>query len=100
VVVSVEQPPPDKPVELDEPQEGYEYRWEEDDYSGTRLATAEEQRTRKCRRPGCRRTPAIALMRGFSAQKVPWLYCDWHMYGRRIVDGRIEFPRLRKVEIS
>lgn len=89
------QPPPDPTLELDAP-EGYEYRWLPDESS--RLATEEEQASRSCRRPGCQRKPVvIALMRGFGEQKHAWLYCDWHMYGRRIVDGRVMWPALRRI---
>jgi len=87
------QPPPDPELELD-PPEGYRYVWMPDD--SCRLTTEEEKQSRRCRRPGCMREVAIGLQRGFGQQQKWWLYCDWHMYGRRIVDGVVQWPRLTK----
>jgi hypothetical protein len=75
---TIAQPPPDPPNEYDAP-EGFEYVWEPVSPDDCRVARGDE-RGRMCRRPGCRRPPAIALMR----RNGWWLYCDWHTYGRRV----------------
>jgi hypothetical protein len=85
----VTQPPPDTPSDFEPPQ-GFHLEWAESE--GWRLASRSEQEVRFCRRPGCMRRPVAALLRG-SRRPSWWLYCDWHLYGRRIVDGRIEHRR-------
>jgi hypothetical protein len=75
--------------------EGYHEEWVPES-ENWRLATSEEMATRKCRRlfgphrPGCGKPPVAALLRG----RVWWLYCDEHLYGRRIEDGRVMHRRL------
>jgi hypothetical protein len=75
------QPPPDPVIEYEEPPPGYKVVWTQ--LPGRRVATEEETK-RKCRRPGCRRQPVLALQRSNGW----WLYCDWHTYGTKIEDGR------------
>jgi hypothetical protein len=90
------QPPPDPVFDRTLP-EGFHHEWVKDE--GWRLATPVEQDERKCRRPGCKRVPVAALLRPRWQQsegrnrKTWWLYCDWHLYGRRIENGRVEFLR-------
>lgn len=64
---------------------------------GWRLATDAEASTRRCRwsvADPCRHRVAAALNRGRStrAGRVDqwWFYCEEHMFGRRIGDGRVE----------
>lgn len=85
------QPAPDTVIEWTDPPEGYEVVWEDDDRC--RVATDEETAERKCRRPGCQRAPVMALKRTNGW----WLYCDWHMYGRRIEDGVVKHRILREI---
>ena len=89
----VQQPPPDEPLEYNVP-EGYELRWvpEGPDW---RLVDEEEHAVRICRRPGCKRSPVAALKRRNSGW---WLYCDWHLYGRKIEDGVLLVRVVRKLE--
>lgn len=75
------QPPPDNPVDESPVGEGYQAAWIKDYHC--RVATQAERADRLCRRPGCRRAPDMALRRSNGW----WLYCDWHCYGRRIVNG-------------
>lgn len=52
----------------------------------------------RCRQRGCDRLAVAALNRGkntkFGRQDSWWCYCDLpdHLYGRRVVDGRVEWP--------
>lgn len=92
------QPPPD-PVHDWDPPAGFHLEWVGSD--GWRKATAEEQEQRKCRRPGCQRQPVAALFRTSWGSKRGrggswWLYCDWHLYGRRIANERVEHRRAVK----
>lgn len=76
------QPGPD-PIPADrEPPDGFALVWVPENVNEWRLVAAPRQ---KCRRPGCRR-PAVAEMRRSNGW---WRYCDWHLYGRRIEDGRL-----------
>ena len=43
---------------------------------------------RRCRMKNCRRI-AIAQLRRSNGW---WAYCKRHLYGRRIANGRIEYP--------
>lgn len=86
------QPPPDEPFKEWPAPEGMGWVWA--DASDSRLATEDERVTRKCRRPGCRRAATWALLR---SQGRWWLYCDWHNYGRRIVNGRVLGRVLREI---
>lgn len=89
------QPPPDQPfLFLSDP--ACAVTWEPDPYF--RLATPEEVERGRCRRHGCSRAPVAAMKRSRRARlggrsDVWWLYCDWHLYGRRIANGRVECPR-------
>jgi len=91
------QPPPDERVARTAPS-GYHLEWQAEG-SDWKLATDEESREKKCRRPGCQREPVAALMRSRwgsarnESRGVWWFYCDWHLYGRRLNKGRIEFLR-------
>ncbi len=76
------QPPPD-PVYEEAPPGGYRYVWVA--ATSWRVADAQEHEGRKCRRPGCQRPPVAALLRS----RGWWLYCDWHLYGKRIVNGEV-----------
>jgi hypothetical protein len=80
------QPPPD-PASWWEPPEGKKVVWVPDD--DWRLASPEEQASRKCRRPGCQRPPVAAMLRRRVGRPAWWLYCDWHLYGRRIEAGQV-----------
>lgn len=94
------QPPPDPVLEHAPAPDGYEWLWEVDE--SCRVASDEERRERVCRRPGCEREPVMALARtrfsGLQSKSTWWLYCDWHMYGRVLVDGDVMMQRLRRVE--
>jgi hypothetical protein len=54
----------------------------------------------RCRRPKCHRPPVAVLMRprkqGAVSIRVPYLYCDEHLYGNRIEDGRVIHLRVRE----
>jgi hypothetical protein len=77
------QPPPDEVYEFTE-HEGWHVEWVED----TKWEVVSE--SRKCRRPGCQRPSVARFMRSNGW----WHYCDWHLYGRRVVDGRVLGRRL------
>jgi len=51
-----------------------------------------------CRRPHCRRPAVAELNRGLNRNGRSfdswWAYCERHLYGRRIVDGKILSLRL------
>lgn len=88
------QPPPDTPFDMSAPApEGY--RWElqpaGDDW---RALTETEREGRRCRRPGCRNSPAAAFKRGNGW----WLYCADHLYGRVIVDAAVMCSRAVPIE--
>jgi len=72
-----------------EPPQGYDAHWEPDNPNHYRAATVEEHDLRVCRRPRCKGKPVFALKRG----KHWWLYCEEHMYGHRIRDGKSEARR-------
>lgn len=79
------QPPPDAP--LWPPPAGYREDWSPD--PDWRLATELEKVSKKCRRTGCCNPVEAALHRhGW------WLYCEGHLYGRRIANGRVEMRYL------
>jgi hypothetical protein len=86
------QPPPDPPRDTSRVPDGFVLKWSPDE--DWRLATEEERKTMPCRRPGCKRTPVAVLMRRAfhkeGVRHVRWLYCDQHLYGRRISIGRVE----------
>lgn len=82
---SPSQPPPDAP--FPPPPEGFREEWRAD--YDWRLAGEMEKLIRRCRRPGCCRPPVAALTRRGKRPQT-YLYCDWHLYGRRIAGGRVE----------
>ena len=89
----IQQPPPDE-FNPSPPPNGYRWEWVEEPPDEWRLATPGEMIDRHCRRPGCRRDPAVALRRWTHSKRglrfsTWWLYCSWHMYGRRLEGGRI-----------
>jgi len=87
-LVTVDDQPPPDPLPKSRPG----FKWREED-STWRLATAEEWATRKCRRPHCQRSADAAFNRGYHSRHGKraswWLYCSWHLYGRKIEDGRV-----------
>lgn len=77
----------------------YEWIWVADERC--RVATEEEITTRKCRRPYCQGIPVMAMLRSqytkHGWRDYWWLYCDEHMYGRRIRGGVVEHRRLEEI---
>jgi hypothetical protein len=70
------------------PESGRVYEWVAD--AGCRQATVTEHAARRCRRPGCKGAPVMALKRSNGW----WLYCADHLYGRRIRAGVVQRRRL------
>jgi hypothetical protein len=70
------------------PPEGYRLEWVPD--RDWRLASDVEFETRRCRRMQCLRHPVAALKRANGW----WLYCSWHLYGRKIEDGVVLHQRM------
>jgi hypothetical protein len=83
------QPPPDAP--LPPSPEGFHEEWLEE--PNWRLADYAERVFKRCRRLGCTHPPAAALRRG-DKRLSWWLYCEHHLYGRRIANGRVEYRAL------
>lgn len=71
--------------------EGYHYEWTPEG-SDWKLGT----NYTKCRQPRCLNPPVAELMRYSDAlnKTRPYAYCVEHLYGRRIMNGRIESRRL------
>lgn len=67
---------------------GFRWVWAPDDRC--RPATVAEHRERRCRRPRCGRPAVMALRRSNGW----WLYCERHLYGRRIANGVVQFRKL------
>lgn len=70
--------------------EGYHYEWVTD--NSWKLGTSYT----KCRQPRCPNPPVAEFARYSLALKKsrPYAYCVEHLYGRRIMNGRIESRRL------
>lgn len=54
-----------------------------------------------CRQPKCGKRAVAALYRTHryrydGERKVPWRYCEDHLYGRVIEDGVVKYERLEK----
>lgn len=77
---------------------GFHYEWVEEPAGKWRLVD-EDEKGRPCRasaRKKCHGEVVAALFRGHPGERggAWWRYCKDHLYGRRIVDGRIEYRRL------
>jgi hypothetical protein len=87
-----EQPGPDAPI-YENPPEGLEWvvdpNWQ---------VTSEG---RMCRRHGCLHTAVARLDRshGYGATRRWWHYCEWHLYGREIRDGKVVWRRILPDEV-
>lgn len=95
MVRGLAQPPPDPPMEY---VGGWEKEWYPDGF--WRVLKPGEADGRKCRRAGCLRPPVAACRRtAFYAsgrRHVDWLYCDWHLYGRKIEGGAVLALRVKR----
>jgi hypothetical protein len=91
----------------DQPPEGFHHEWHVDEQWTTDPAIVDGRLCRFTVGPGhktCREPAVAALDRSssVSSSRSPrwWRYCEDHLYGRRLRDGRVEVRRLVRDDIT